>query len=94
MNGAALRRENDRLWAILRMVRDTPSLAKVKEIMGHDLIHGVIACELHDAHRETGDDYFDLRNRIESPSWSAYVQARLAIGRPSGLFVRLAEDPP
>ena len=94
MSAAALRRQNERLWALLRMIRDTPSLAKVKEIMGHDLIHGVIACELRDAHRETGENYWDLRSRIESPSRSAYIQAHLEVGRATSSYVRLAEDPP
>jgi hypothetical protein len=53
----------DRLWALLRAVRDEPSLARVKNVMGHDLIHGVIAVELRDAGQEKGPDYWTLKRR-------------------------------
>lgn len=57
--------ELNRLWALLRMIRDEPSLARVKNVMGHDIIHGVIAVELRDHNQEAGPEYFDLLREQE-----------------------------
>jgi hypothetical protein len=49
-----------RAFAILRMVRDEPSLRRVKDVMGHDLVQGVVPCFLKEFGAEEGPDYFDL----------------------------------
>lgn len=61
----------ERLWALLRMVKAEPSLARVRDVKGHDLIHGVISEELRISGKQTGPDYWDLSRSVRcSVTWS------------------------
>lgn len=61
----------ERLWALLRMVKAEPSLARVRDVKGHDLIHGVISEELRISGKQTGPDYWDLSRSVRcSVTWT------------------------
>ena len=66
---ARLRSELAEAEALLRMVRDEPSLKRVKDVMGHDLVQGVILVFLKKTGAESGPGYWDLaRSKGDSVS--------------------------
>jgi hypothetical protein len=69
----------ERALALLRMVRDEPSLRRVKDVMGHDLVQGVIPVFLEEFGAGAGPAYRELSRRAMAvtPEHQRSVQSRL-----------------
>jgi hypothetical protein len=69
----------ERALALLRMVRDEPSLRRVKDVMGHDLVQGVVPVFLEEFGAAIGPAYHELSRRAgaATPERQRTVQSRL-----------------